>query len=116
MPCGSAQTVIRSHLKLHSPTTNICKRATSVGARLRMFGCLGQHQPAYRRKKTLPEIQQDEILTKAILYNFMVIGEATRNIPAEVQSRYASIPWRLMGDMLVFPCFTQAELSARRSR
>jgi uncharacterized protein with HEPN domain len=29
----------------------------------------------------------------------MVIGEAARNIPAEIQSRYPTIPWRVMGDM-----------------
>jgi uncharacterized protein with HEPN domain len=49
--------------------------------------------------KSLTEIQRDEILTKAILYDFMVIGEAARNIPAEIQSRYPTIPWRVMGDM-----------------
>lgn len=49
--------------------------------------------------KSLPEIQRDETLTKAILYDFMVIGEAARNIPAEIQSRYPTIPWRVMGDM-----------------
>jgi uncharacterized protein with HEPN domain len=49
--------------------------------------------------KTLQEIQQDETLAKAILYDFMIIGEAARNIPVEIQSRYSAIPWRLMDDM-----------------
>jgi uncharacterized protein with HEPN domain len=49
--------------------------------------------------KSLQEIQHDETLTKAILYDFMVIGEAARNISAEIQSRYPTIPWRVMGDM-----------------
>jgi uncharacterized protein with HEPN domain len=49
--------------------------------------------------KSLPEVQRNETLTKAILYDFMVIGEAARNIPAEIQSRYPTIPWRVMGDM-----------------
>jgi uncharacterized protein with HEPN domain len=49
--------------------------------------------------KTLPEIQRDEILTKAILYDFMVIGEASRNVPAAIQIRYPTIPWRLRGDL-----------------
>jgi uncharacterized protein with HEPN domain len=47
----------------------------------------------------LSEIQRDETLTKAILYDFMVIGEAARNIPTEIQSRYPTVPWRVMGDM-----------------
>jgi len=49
--------------------------------------------------KTLAELQQDETLSKAILYDFMVIGEAARNVPAEIQSRYSKIPWCLMSDM-----------------
>jgi len=49
--------------------------------------------------KTLEELQQDETLSKAILYDFMVIGEAARNVPAEIQSCYSKIPWRLMSDM-----------------
>ncbi|BAY03103.1 DUF86 domain-containing protein [Anabaena sp. CCAP 1446/1C] len=28
-----------------------------------------------------------------------MIGEASRNIPNEIQSRYPLIPWRLMGGM-----------------
>jgi uncharacterized protein with HEPN domain len=51
--------------------------------------------------KTLLEIQRDETLTKAILYDFMVIGEASRNVPAAIQALYPMIPWRLilMGDL-----------------
>ncbi|MFB2934850.1 DUF86 domain-containing protein [Aerosakkonemataceae cyanobacterium BLCC-F154] len=45
------------------------------------------------------EFEQNEMLIKAILYDFVVIGEAAINIPSEVQSRYPQIPWRLMGDM-----------------
>jgi uncharacterized protein with HEPN domain len=40
----------------------------------------------------LPEIQRDETLAKAILCDFMVIGEVARNIPAAIQSRYPTIP------------------------
>jgi len=49
--------------------------------------------------KSLQDIQTDETLAKAILYDFLVIGEATRNIPADIKSRYPEVPWRLMGDM-----------------
>lgn len=49
--------------------------------------------------KSLSEIQRDETLTKAVLYDFMIIGEAARSIPAEIQSRYPTIPWRVMSDM-----------------
>lgn len=49
--------------------------------------------------KTLQDIQADETLTKAVLYDFMVIGEAARNVPADIQRQYPEVPWRLMGDM-----------------
>ncbi len=36
---------------------------------------------------------------KAVLYSIAVIGEAARLTPAEVQMKYAEIPWRDMGDI-----------------
>jgi uncharacterized protein with HEPN domain len=45
------------------------------------------------------EFVQNETIAKAVLYDFLVIGEAAINIPNEVQSRYPAIPWRLMSDM-----------------
>jgi len=35
----------------------------------------------------------------AVIRNFLVIGEATRHIPVEIQSKYPSIPWPLMQGM-----------------
>lgn len=49
--------------------------------------------------KTLQDIQADETLTKAVLYDFMVIGGAARNVPSDIQRQYPEVPWRLMGDM-----------------
>ena len=43
--------------------------------------------------------KSDETIAKAVLYDFVIIGEATRNIPMEIQSRYPQIPWRLMAGM-----------------
>jgi uncharacterized protein with HEPN domain len=53
------------------------------------------------------------LIVKAVLYNFGIIGEATRNIPAEIQLRYSQIPWRSIGDtrnVIFHECF-QVELS-----
>lgn len=36
----------------------------------------------------------DEMLLQAVLYNFIVIGEAIRNVPDSLQERYPEIPWR----------------------
>ncbi len=48
---------------------------------------------------TFEELAADEMLFESILYKFIVIGEAARNVPPEIQSRAPEIPWRLMGDM-----------------
>jgi len=43
--------------------------------------------------------EDDETIFKAVLYDFIIIGEASANIPEEIQQRYADLPWRLMKDM-----------------
>ncbi len=48
---------------------------------------------------TFEEFQNNETLVKAVLYDFVVIGEATRTIPDQIQNRYPDIPWRLMAGM-----------------
>ncbi len=45
------------------------------------------------------DFETHETLVKAVLYDFIVIGEAATRVPAEIQSRYPHIPWRLMGDL-----------------
>nr|WP_255539961.1 HepT-like ribonuclease domain-containing protein [Dolichospermum sp. LEGE 00240] len=45
------------------------------------------------------EFTKNQTLVKAVLYDFVVIGEATRNVPNDIQLRYPLIPWRLMGGM-----------------
>ena len=41
----------------------------------------------------------DAKLHDAVLYNFVIIGEAARYVPAEVQARHPDVPWRGMRDM-----------------
>ncbi len=48
---------------------------------------------------TFEEFAKNQTIVKATLYIFIVIGEATRNVPNELQLRYPLIPWRLMGGM-----------------
>jgi len=33
------------------------------------------------------------------VHDFVVIGEATRTVPDQIQNRYPDIPWRLMAGM-----------------
>jgi uncharacterized protein with HEPN domain len=48
---------------------------------------------------TFEEFSTDEMLFDSILYKFVVIGEAARNVPPDIQNRNPDIPWRLMSDM-----------------
>lgn len=45
------------------------------------------------------DFKNNETIVKAVLYDFLIIGEAAINIPAEIQSNYPEIPWRIMGNM-----------------
>lgn len=45
------------------------------------------------------EFAQDETLIKAVLYDFIVIGEAAINISPNVQAQYPQVSWRLISDM-----------------
>ena len=51
------------------------------------------------RGVTFEEFTKNQTLVKAVLYDFVVIGEATRNVPNDIQLRCPLIPWRLMGGM-----------------
>ena len=48
---------------------------------------------------TFEEFLAEEIIVKAVLYDFIIMGEAARNIPNEVQNRYPQIAWLPMRDM-----------------
>ncbi|WP_110984990.1 HepT-like ribonuclease domain-containing protein [Acaryochloris thomasi] len=48
---------------------------------------------------TFSEFSDNKTLMKAVLYDFIVIGEAALNIPGEVKAQNPAIPWRIMSDM-----------------
>jgi uncharacterized protein with HEPN domain len=48
---------------------------------------------------TFEEFEKNRTIIKAVLYDFVIIGEAIRSVPNEIQSRYPLIPWRLMAGM-----------------
>ncbi|XZO01303.1 MAG: DUF86 domain-containing protein [Microcoleus sp.] len=43
--------------------------------------------------------QIEKIILQGILYNLIIIGEASVNVNDGIKPRYPQIPWRLMGDM-----------------
>ena len=47
----------------------------------------------YTDGMTLDQFVANELVVDAVIRNFLVIGEATRNIPAEIQKGYPAIPW-----------------------
>ncbi|MDJ0583186.1 MAG: DUF86 domain-containing protein [Crocosphaera sp.] len=61
---------------------------------------------------TFEEFSNNRTIIKAVLYDFGIIGEATKNVPHHIQSRYPHIPWRLMGDMrnVIFHEYFQVKL------
>jgi uncharacterized protein with HEPN domain len=60
------------------------------------------------------EFERNPLLMKAVLYNFIIIGEAARNIPSEVQIVAPTIPWRLMGGMRNVVAHEYFQVDARR--
>ncbi|MFP4122848.1 HepT-like ribonuclease domain-containing protein [Coleofasciculus sp.] len=48
---------------------------------------------------TFAAFQRNDMLVESVLYKFIVIGEASANIPEGIQSRHPEVPWRLMSDM-----------------
>ncbi|MBI2172138.1 MAG: DUF86 domain-containing protein [Chloroflexi bacterium] len=53
----------------------------------------------YIRGMTFQQFCDDPRTVQAVLHNFLIIGEATRHIPATVQTRHPTVPWKEMRDM-----------------
>ena len=56
----------------------------------------------YVNQMEFDDFQKDGKTIDAVIRNFIVIGEAARNIPDEISAKYPNIPWRVMGDMRNF--------------
>ena len=48
---------------------------------------------------TFEEFSKNKMVVQSVLYNFVIIGEASANIPDEIQTLNSTIPWRKMSDM-----------------
>ena len=42
---------------------------------------------------TFSEFEKDHKTLDAVIRNFEIIGEASKNLPSEVKQKYAEIPW-----------------------
>lgn len=50
----------------------------------------------YTEGMSLDAFLSDEKTADAVLWNFTVVGEAARHIPAEVETRHTEVPWHRM--------------------
>jgi uncharacterized protein with HEPN domain len=48
---------------------------------------------------TLQKFKQDELVIDAVVRNFEIIGEASKNIPVSLQRSYPDVPWKEMKGM-----------------
>jgi len=42
------------------------------------------------------DFEKNELIVDAVIRNFEIIGEASRNIPDEIRNKYNDIPWKRM--------------------
>ncbi|MEJ5261375.1 MAG: DUF86 domain-containing protein [Ignavibacterium sp.] len=48
----------------------------------------------YSRNLTFEEFSQSPMVIDAIVRNIEIIGEASKNIPEEIQAKFLDIPWQ----------------------
>jgi uncharacterized protein with HEPN domain len=50
----------------------------------------------YIGEKEFLEFKQNYMIVDAVVRNFEIIGEASKNVPDEIQKKYPEIPWKKM--------------------
>lgn len=53
----------------------------------------------YTQGKTFEEFQAEPMTVDAVIWNFVIIGEAARSVPQQVQETYPHVPWAYMRAM-----------------
>jgi uncharacterized protein with HEPN domain len=56
----------------------------------------------------------DRTIQDAVLYNIVIIGEAARYVPAEIQARHSDVDWRSLKDMRNWVAHVYHAVSYRR--
>lgn len=50
----------------------------------------------YTKNLSFADVEKNTMLTDALVKNFIIIGEATNNIPQEITEKFPHIPWKRM--------------------
>lgn len=53
----------------------------------------------YTQGLSFKKFSKDQLIIDAVVRNFAVIGEAAKNVPTELRTRYSDIPWKEMAGM-----------------
>ncbi len=53
----------------------------------------------YTANITFKNFTNNQMIIDAVVRNFIIIGEASTNIPPEIQNKYPKIPWKKMKAM-----------------
>ena len=53
----------------------------------------------YTEGLSFEEFSKNNLVVDAVVRNFEIIGEASKNIPEETKSQYSQIPWKEMAGM-----------------
>ncbi len=53
----------------------------------------------YVKNMTISDFQKDELVVDAVVRNFEIMGEASKNIPLSIRRSYPDIPWSQMSGM-----------------
>ena len=59
----------------------------------------GKNVLAYAGDLTKAELKADEIRMSAIIYQIIIIGEATTRLSSEFREKYPDVPWKRMVGM-----------------
>lgn len=53
----------------------------------------------YTEGLSYEQFSADQKTVHAVVWNLQIIGEATKNLPREIRSRYPDLPWRDMAGL-----------------
>lgn len=51
------------------------------------------------KEHDLESFKNDDMVSSAVIRKFEIIGEAAKNVPAEIREKYTDIPWKDMAGM-----------------